>query len=224
MSIEDLTGNMSRSSQNRKERIRHRRVLFVARIILQTIILGIVFYLCMQLIGFFTLFLPVKEIPVDEVERIIEETVQVNSISDSDTFENSEKVLLIPKIGAKLGIFDRGEDDLTRGIWHKFPERSNPLLGGNFILTGHRFSVGFNPLGQRRSSPLFNVNKLSEGDEVIVIWRAEVFRYTITEIFEVEPDGVWIETDTQEHILTLYTCGLVGRHGDRVVVRATLSN
>jgi len=133
-----------------------------------------------------------------------------------------ENRLVIPSLSLDLEIFEGGESSLEKGIWHRLPENGNPVEGGNFILTGHRFNIGLTPVGTLRKSPLYNIHKLEKGDAIKIYWEKQVYEYEILEIYEVNPYAVEIEEQTDEATLTLYTCTFGGKSDGRVVVRARL--
>lgn len=137
-------------------------------------------------------------------------------------FTNGENRLIIPDIGVDVGIFEGNESALEQGIWHRYPERGNPVKGGNFILSGHRFNIGFSSDGIQRASPLFNIDRVAVGDTIEIVWQKERFTYEVSEVFIVGPNQVEIEAPSQNHILTLYTCTLRGSKDGRVVLRARL--
>lgn len=165
-----------------------------------------------------------------QVEELIEKyTVGGDSDSDNneeddsitkDPFDTGANRLIIPEIGLDVGIYQGGEDSLEKGIWNRFPERGTPESGGNFILSGHRFTVGFETNGLRRGSPLFNIDRLGVGDKIEVVWKQKQYTYEIKEVFLVKPSAVEIEDPTATPTLTLYTCTLRGSEDGRVVIRA----
>lgn len=115
----------------------------------------------------------------------------------------------------------QGEEALEKGAWHRFPERGDPLTGGNFIISAHRFVFDINPLATREKSRFYNIEELAEGDGITVYWEGEEYNYTVSRKFQVAPDAVEIEDRTEDHILTLYSCTLGGRYDGRVIIQAT---
>jgi sortase A len=175
-----------------------------------------------------------RETPSQEVESAITEILDEHSQiaaenkepkaeepkEDPNKLEVSDKTLFIPKIGLKVGIFSNGEKSLNHGMWNMFPERSDPEKGGNFVLSGHRFTIGFNPQGIYRDSPLINAGKLELGNDIIIVWKDKVFNYKIAKLYQVKPDDTHIEDNTNEDKLTIYTCGLGGEKSNRLVFEA----
>ena len=76
--------------------------------------------------------------------------------------------IIIPSAKIDVGIFDGGEEALDKGAWHRYPERGNPVKGGNFIVSAHRFGLGATPKETRINSAFYNIEQLSEGDEVVI--------------------------------------------------------
>lgn len=128
--------------------------------------------------------------------------------------------VVIPKIGVDVGIKTGGAEALDDGAWHRFPERGDPEKGGNFILSAHRFEIGFTPSETRRKSPFYHVEKLSVGDQIVVDYNGKRYGYEVTEKYQVKPDRVEIEAPSDEAKLTLYTCTLKGESDGREVIIA----
>ncbi len=124
--------------------------------------------------------------------------------------------LYIPKIGVNVPIAT-GESALNDGAWHRYPERGNPVNGGNFILAAHRFEIGLTPGETARKSPFYHIDKLSIGDQIIVDFQGQRYGYQITSHESVKPDQVAIEAPSTEPKLTLYTCTLKGQSDGREV-------
>ena len=99
-----------------------------------------------------------------------------------------------------------GVDDaqLDVGIGH-FPTAPLPGELGNFSLAGHRMTHG---------KPFTDIDKLAEGDEVIVETKDSYFVYTLKVDRIVNPTDVWVLDDqpvpeisgTNKGIITLVTC------------------
>lgn len=123
----------------------------------------------------------------------------------------------IPKIGVNVDLNSGGAEALEKGAWHRFPERGNPVAGGNFIISAHRFSLGATPGQTRQKSPFYHIDKLKIGDQIIVDFRGKRYGYEITEEKSVKPTQVEIEAESEEPKLTLYTCTLKGDSDGREV-------
>ncbi len=191
------------------------------------IAIGVGAYFVFQLIF---LALP-KEFSDEEVADKIEKYTYPESfaVSEDDNEENTETLffegynrLIIPNIGADIGIMQGNESVLEQGIWHRYPERGNPVIGGNFILSGHRLNIGATPEGTARSSPLYNIHNVSIGQELIVTWEGKSYTYEVFEIKTVSPNEISIENQSADPILTLYTCTQSGAADGREVFLARL--
>ena len=85
-------------------------------------------------------------------------------------------------------------------MWH-IPNTSTPDLGGNTVLSGHRFVYG---IGKR--APFAKLNDLKPSDRVFVNWKGREYSYEVQEKVEVENDENWILEGGSEDTLTLFTC------------------
>jgi len=132
-------------------------------------------------------------------------------------------MIYIPKIGVSVPIATGGVEALDKGSWHRFPERGDPVSGGNFIIAAHRFSIGFTPGQTRQKSPFYHIDKLTVGDQVLVDFQGKRYGYQITSQSEVKPDQTEIEAPLKQGEapkLTLYTCTLAGSTDGRIVYYA----
>lgn len=143
-----------------------------------------------------------------------------NQLNQEITHTSTTNLLIIPKLGVTIQIHSGDESSLEKGIWNRYPKRSSPSIGGNFVLSGHRFVMGTTPENTRKQSPLFNINRLELNDSIKVVWGSTVYDYSIEDIFWVPPTAVEIEENNFGDILTLYTCDLGGESSGRVVIRA----
>jgi sortase A len=131
--------------------------------------------------------------------------------------------LYIPQINVDVEIL-QGNDSgvLERGAWHRKPENGDPIKGGNFVLSAHRFVMSYTPQGTAIKSPFYNIGKLQIGDRVFVDFKGARYEYEISEKYAVKPDGVEVEAPTREPQLTLYSCTLQGSSDGRDVLEAKL--
>ena len=129
--------------------------------------------------------------------------------------------VVIEKIGVRLDIVEAADASaLEQGAWHRRPTQGNPEIGGNFILTGHRFGFDWTPQGVARNSAFYHLDKLATGDVVTIYWNGQRYDYTIDTKKKINPNDGWVENQTAEHILTLYTCTLGGEYDGRIVYTA----
>lgn len=134
-----------------------------------------------------------------------------------------ENKIIIDKINVNSAILEGNKENLDKGVWHRFPERGNPEMGGNFVLTGHRFKFAPTPVMVKEASVFYNVDKLVIGDEIIVHWNGRKYVYKIQKLYRVNPSQTEIENVGEAH-MTLYTCTLAGSYDGREVVEAKLVN
>lgn len=148
------------------------------------------------------------------------EPIDAKSLPDPD----GDRVY-IPKIGVNVELASGGPEALDKGSWHRFPERGDPVEGGNFIVSAHRFSLGATPGQTRQKSPFYHINKLEIGDQILVDFQGKRYGYEITTHSEVKPNQTEIEAPLEEGEdpkMTLYTCTLKGESDGREVYTAKL--
>ncbi len=110
--------------------------------------------------------------------------------------------LVIPSIGVNMPILEGPtQKTLDRGgIWH-IPKTSDPVKGGNIVLSGHRWQ--YLPPS---STTLYLLDKVKIGEPVLVYWKGQEYDYTIDGRQVVNPDRVDILKDTPQPKLTIFTC------------------
>jgi sortase A len=156
---------------------------------------------------------------------IIPTTIYVPSITEDKTITEqepklTENRLYIPKIGLSITYAAGGPEVLNEQAWHRHPERGDPVNGGNFILSAHRFRLGFTPGSTIRQSPFYHINKLDPGDKIFVDFEGKRYEYEVAKRFSVKPTQVEIEAPSEEPKLTLYSCTLKGEQDGREVIIA----
>jgi sortase A len=139
-----------------------------------------------------------------------------------ETVKITQDRLYLPRL--KLNLTYKAGDVrvLNDNIWHRFPERGDPEKGGNFILAGHRFEIGFTPGETKRKSPFYHLNKVTEGDFIYADFKGKRYKYQVTRKYTVKPDQTEIEGPSEEAKMTLYTCTLKGEADGREVLEAKL--
>jgi LPXTG-site transpeptidase (sortase) family protein len=124
--------------------------------------------------------------------------------------------LVIPSISVDMPIVDAAsEDGLAYGVWRR--PNAGTLNSGNMVLTGHRLGYGFLPNEVMKSSSFYNLDKLKDGDYIIIYWDGEEYDYIVKGGEEVEPTETRIEGYSDTHKLTLYTCTPIGINSHRLV-------
>lgn len=188
-------------------KIKRKRTLVPGRIVIPVVALLLVgggaYALSLTMAPNFAVALQPKPIIVNELPA---PSVQDNRI-------------VIPKIGVNIP-YGNGPKSLDSGSEWRFPERGNPETGGNFIIAAHRFSIQPTPMATIEKSPFFNIDKLVNGDKIIVDYKGVRYGYEISGRDHVKSTQVEIESPTEQPRLTLYSCELGGSDTGRVVVYA----
>jgi len=107
-------------------------------------------------------------------------------------------------------------NNIHRGAWHR-PRTSTPDKGGNTVIVGHRFSYN-------SPATFYHLDKVEVGDTFAVWWQGQEYVYRVFQTRVVEATAVEIEDNTENPIVTLYTCTPVWTAVDRLVIRAELVN
>ena len=142
--------------------------------------------------------------------------------------------IVIPKIGKNVpivevpdhalrrGDFDMFDEDIQNalryGVVH-YPGTASPGEIGNLFLTGHSSNY---PWVESKYNAVFALlPSLEVGDEYSVFYQGELYRYRITEKFEVSPRDVSVLAQPNEkRMSTLMTCVPVGTTLKRLILRA----
>jgi sortase A len=142
-------------------------------------------------------------------------------LNTSDDANDMRDRIQVEKMGVEVPYFSENTPaTLERGVWWRFPDRGNPEIGGNFILSAHRFFLGKTPQGTRARSPFYKLDKLGVGDKIRVSYKGKWYDYEVTKQYSVKPGDTGIENKSNEPKLTLYTCSLKGSADGRVVIEA----
>lgn len=124
-----------------------------------------------------------------------------------------QNTLFVPRLDLTQPI-NEGRDlsALHNGTWRR-PQTSTPVLGGNTVIVGHRFTY---------SGPavFYNLDKLQIGDPVVVYWQGKEYDYSVSDIRVVPPTELAVEANTSSAELTLYTCTPLWSAKDRLVIVA----
>ncbi|MBP9759351.1 sortase [Candidatus Dojkabacteria bacterium] len=143
-------------------------------------------------------------------------------VEDSDTFKLNSlgqvNKLVIPSIGIDGVIYEGASvSTLNNGIWRR-PNTSKPDMGGNTVMSAHRFLYESGPI------TFYHLDKVKVGDKIYVLWKNKRYEYQVFNISEVLPTQVEIEANTKDPIITLYTCTPLWTAEKRLVVKAKLLN
>ena len=129
--------------------------------------------------------------------------------------------LTLPSLGVRNApVYDSDSSRaLKAGVGH-VPETSMPWDGGaqrNTYLAAHR--LGYPGTGSRLL--FYELDKLGEGDEVVLRGKGETYRYRVSEVLVVDPDDSWVMGQVRgRDMVTLQTCTPVPTFEKRLVIRA----
>ncbi|HEY2331947.1 MAG TPA: class E sortase [Acidimicrobiales bacterium] len=123
-------------------------------------------------------------------------------------------VIRIPKIGVDKAVVEGvGVPDLRKGPGH-YPGTPLPGQPGNAAIAGHRTTYG---------APFYNLDQLTNGDEIDVTTLQGQFRYVVDRTQVVRPNQLEVLAPTLESRLTLTTCNPRFSASQRLVVSAVLA-
>ena len=120
--------------------------------------------------------------------------------------EISQRIAILPTIKG-LGNY----------IWHR-PNSSTPDQGGNSVFVAHRMITIPFPM----KATFGTLPKVTIDDVIEVNWGGKLYKYKVYETKIVRPADIEVEFNTDEPIITLYTCVYTLTGKDRFVVRAKL--
>ena len=126
--------------------------------------------------------------------------------------------LVIPRIGVNVPILE-GPDErvLDRGgVWH-IPNTGTPDVPGNVVLSGHRWK--YLPPS---SLTLYLLDKVHDGDPILVTWNGKIYTYKVRTREIVTPDRTDILHTTSQPQLTIFTCTPLYSTSHRLVLYADL--
>lgn len=137
----------------------------------------------------------------------------VNAVAETPVSNGNE--LRIPKIGVRTAILESDSLEILNkkeGVWHQ----SGTLGVDNFVLAGHRWKY-LPP----NTATFYNLNKLVEGDTIVIDWFKKRYLFTVRQTLTVSQDRTDLIQPTSQPRITLYTCN-DKEETQRVVVIAEL--
>lgn len=153
-----------------------------------------------------------------DIEKVEEKTQTVVNHLPKNQYDVSPHRVIITKIGVNAPIVESAsaEYGLSLGAW-RVPDSSTPNQGGNTVITGHRFK--YLPPS---NLTFYLFHKLETGDIVSIIWDKTEYYYRIREVKIVDKTEVSIMNQTEESVLTMFTCHPIYSTEKRLVVVADL--
>lgn len=167
------------------------------------------------------------------VEKTIDNEVHIDNKDDSDKKIEEKKeeekkpeemdyldeidpiaIIEIPKIALKAVIAEGIEDHILKYAVGHFENTAMPGKTGNFALAGHR--------NYETGEFFLKLNKLIEGNDIIITTHDNKYVYKVTETFVVGPENTYVLNETMNATITLVTCTTDGR--DRLIVKGELVN
>lgn len=178
----------------------------------------ILFFLILYI--FFSPYVPYITLYLDQVGDKTQGFSYQNDLASQQGVDQSalkpvpeENTLVIPKIHVDAEVLESKDASvLNQGIWRR-PHTSTPEDGGNTVIVAHRFLYTSGP------QTFYHLDKLEEGDVFSVYWDGKPYNYEVFDVQVVPPDAVEIEENTEEEIVTLYTCTPLWTSENRLVVR-----
>lgn len=156
--------------------------------------------------------------------------------TDSPTNSNptvkpsSNFIVAIPSIDLYESVVTSGSlEEAGDSLWHSpfsmYPKEES----GNIVIVGHRYkNLVWDPISQKtitvspRPATFFSLPKVVVGDSIYVSFDGTLHTYVVQDVLLVDETEVWIEDQTDQNMLTLYTCAPLFESTKRHVVRAIL--
>lgn len=121
-------------------------------------------------------------------------------------------IMIIPKIDMKAAIGEGTEDKVLNYYLGHFKDTALPGEKGNFAVAGHRNYI-YNEFFK-------DVDKLENGDEILVRTENKEFKYKVNESFVVNPEDIYVLDETEDATITLVTCTIDSKK--RLIVKGEL--
>ncbi len=119
--------------------------------------------------------------------------------------------LFIPQINVDVAINVGGDkSQLEAGVWQRNTDLGNPDKGGNFVLSGYKFTWDTLPQWARAKSPFFNLGKLKTGDDLTLDYKGKRYVYKVDRTASVASGDTSVEQKSDGYRLTLYAADATG--------------
>jgi sortase A len=140
-----------------------------------------------------------------------------------DDFSVRAYLISIPKLKIKNAQVSVGGEDLSKSLI-QIPGTAEPGRIGNSVIFGHSvLPIFFNP--ENYLTIFSTLPKLQKGDEITIDSDGIIYKYVVSDMFEVTPDDIQIlEQNTDTSYVSLVTCVPPGHplKPRRLIVRAKI--
>ena len=149
------------------------------------------------------------ELPIVEKNK-----ENVNNEIERQNYKRGEMIIEIPSIDVKAAIMEGTTRELLKqgpGLYEVSPLPSKDV--NNVCIAGHRTTYG---------AWFRNVDKLKEGDHIILSFNEKKYVYKVEKVFVVEKNDWSVTNLTGYSSITLTSCHPVGSSKQRIIVRGKL--
>lgn len=133
-------------------------------------------------------------------------------VKEDDDRPATIALMNIPKIDVEVAVAEGIQDNVLKYAVGHFPETANAGQVGNFAVAGHRnftYAEYFKDL-----------DKLKNGDKIIVTTLNGTYTYIVSESIIVRPDQTEVLDKTKDATITLVTCTEGAK--DRLIIKGKL--
>ena len=143
-----------------------------------------------------------------------------NQIFSSDN--NSTYLISIPKLKIKDAVVTIGSMDLKKSLI-QYPQTALPGQVGNAVVFGHSVLPQF--FNSKNYLTIFStLYRLNQGDEILVDFDNNHYKYIVDEMFEVKPTDLSVlDQRLDQKNLTLITCSPPGTYLRRLIIKTSLA-
>ncbi|HEX9805099.1 MAG TPA: class E sortase [Candidatus Dojkabacteria bacterium] len=162
------------------------------------------------------------------------EIVLADNLDETDRTDDKERIIpidnefsiIIPKLGANSKVVanvdpynsSEYQQKLAEGVAHAKGTKL-PNENGNIFLFAHS-TVDFYQ-ANRWNAVFYLINKLETGDEIVLVYKNDIYTYTVSEKLVVDRDQVeYLTEESDDQKLTLMTCWPIGTSWKRYLVIA----
>lgn len=145
------------------------------------------------------------------------ENNQIFSNNNHSTYKIS-----IPKLKIKDAMVTIGSMDLKKSLI-QYPQTALPGQIGNTVIFGHSVLPQF--FNSKSYLTIFStLYRLKQGDEILIDYDSNHYKYVIDEMFEVKPTDLSVlDQRLDQKNLTLITCSPPGTVLRRLIIKASLA-